>query len=636
MCGIAGILRLDGQPACQLQLQSMSDRLIHRGPDGSGCFIDGPAGLAHRRLSIIDLEGGRQPLANEDLTVHVTFNGEIYNFRQLQKDLESRGHQFRTSSDTEVIVHAWEQWGSECVHHLRGMFAFAVWDSRKQTLFLARDRVGIKPLLYTVQPGYVAFASEMQALTCLPDADFSVSPQALDLYLHYQYIPAPYSIYQQVVKLEPGHSILMRPGFAIPKAQRYWSLNFEPDRSLNERQWLEKLDGALEETVSAHLVADVPFGAFLSGGLDSSTVVAYMSRLLKEPVEAFCIGHSDSAYDERNWAAEAANVCGARYAEEVIEPDGLRLLPELVRHYGEPFADSSAIPTWYVSRLARRKVKMVLSGDGGDELFAGYYAYPAILCNHRSPESFPRRVRHFVANQARRSGLRPPLPTIADSKFRRTGVLSETERIELWNPEFHSVADATREHFERQFASVQTSETLNHLQAFDVNNYIPFDNLTKVDIASMCHGLEVRVPLLDHVFMETVATIPPELKLRPDSGNGNGRLETLKSATACVGKYLLKRNAERFYSSDFIHRNKKGFEVPIRNWFAGPHREQLQERLCGVDSRVAEFFRPEAVASLVRQSPQDKVAAWKAWTLLVLDEWLSQQKVQDVKSPVLS
>lgn len=625
MCGIGGILRLDGRTADRNQLQAISDTLTHRGPDGSGMFCDGPAGLVHRRLAIIDPEGGQQPIGNEDLSVHVTFNGEVYNFHDLQRELQRLGHKFKTSSDTEVIVHAWEQWGAECVHRLRGMFAFAIWDTKRQTLFLARDRVGIKPLVYTIQPGFLAFASELQGLTCLPDLQLTVSRLAIDLYLHYQYIPAPLSIYEQVHKLPPGHTLLIQPGKAIPKPQRYWSLVFNADRRTSEAEWLEKLDCALQETVAAHLVADVPFGAFLSGGLDSSTVVAYMSRLLKEPVKAFCIGHSDTSYDERNWALEAAGVCGAEYYEEVVEPDGLELLPQLVRHYGEPFADSSAIPTWYVSRLARRQVKMVLSGDGGDELFAGYYAYPAILASHRTPESLPGKVRHFVANQARRAGLKQPLPGVADSKYTRTGILSEAERISLWKPEFHSVIDETRQQFDDEFSRVNTRERLDHLQGFDIANYIPYDNLTKVDIASMCHGLEVRVPLLDHVFMETIATVPPELRLRPDPGNGNGRLETLVSAKASVGKYLLKKNAERFYNRDFVYRNKRGFEVPIRNWFAGPHKSELTDRLCGVDNRMAEFFQPDAVRQLVHQSGHDKVAAWKAWSLLVLDEWLSQQ-----------
>ena len=627
MCGIGGILRLDGRPADRNQLQAVSDALTHRGPDGSGMFCDGPTGLVHRRLAIIDPEGGQQPIGNEDSSVHVTFNGEIYNYRELQRQLESQGHQFRTSSDTEVLVHAWEQWGTDCVNHLRGMFALAIWDARQQQLFLARDRVGIKPLLYSWQKGYLAFASEMQALTALPDFEATVDVQAIDQYLHYHYIPAPFSIYRQVQKLSPGHFLLIdaqRPGQAKPV--RYWKLNFAPDRGLDEKAWIERIDAALEETVRTHLVSDVPFGAFLSGGMDSSTIVAYMSRILKEPVKAFCIGHGDAAYDERNWAKEAARITGAEYYEEVVEPDGLQLLPDLVRHYGEPFADSSAIPTWYVSRLARKHVKMVLSGDGGDELFAGYHAYGAILSGHRKPAALLSRVKHELANGVRKAGLWPRLNSAADSKYARTAVMIDDERTSLWRPEYQSLGENTRSLFHQEFARVSGGELLNDLQAYDVANYIPFDNLTKVDIASMCHGLEVRVPLLDHVFMETAAQVPPELKLKPDVGNGNGRLSTLRSQTAVTGKYLLKRNAERFFPKDFIHRGKRGFEVPVRNWFAGPHRDELYARLMGPDTNLAQYFEPQSVANLVNQAGQDKVAAWKAWSLLVLDEWLEQQK----------
>lgn len=631
MCGIAGIMRVDAAPVNAVQLQLMTDRLAHRGPDGTGIFTDGPVGVGHRRLSIIDLNGGRQPLANEDGKVHVTFNGEIYNYRDLQRQLESYGHQFRTSSDTEVLVHAWEQWGTDCVNHLRGMFAFAIWDARQQQLFLARDRVGIKPLLYSWQKGYLAFASEMQALTALPDFEATVDVQSIDQYLHYQYIPAPFSIYREVQKLSPGHSLLIdaqRPQQAKPV--RYWQLRFEPDRSLDEKAWIERIDAALEETVRTHLVSDVPFGAFLSGGMDSSTVVAYMSRILQEPVKAFCIGHGDTAYDERNWAKEAARITGAEYYEEVVEPDGLQLLPDLVRHYGEPFADSSAIPTWYVSRLARKHVKMVLSGDGGDELFAGYHAYPAILSEHRKPSALLSRFKHELANGVRKAGLWPRLSSVADSKYARTAVMMGNERTSLWRPEYHSLCENTRFLFDQEFARVSGGELLNDLQAYDVANYIPFDNLTKVDIASMCHGLEVRVPLLDHLFMETAAQVPPELKLKPDAGNGNGRLSTLQSQIGVTGKYLLKRNAERFFPKDFVHRGKRGFEVPVRNWFAGPHRDELHARLTGPETNLAQYFEPQSLANLVNDAGQDKVAAWKAWSLLVLDEWLEQQKERAV------
>lgn len=477
----------------------------------------------------------------------------------------------------------------------------------------------------------------MQALTVLPSFEADIDLQAVDQYLHYQYIPAPFSIYRQVLKLQPGHTLLVdarNPTGAKPV--RYWQLNFVPDRSLNEKQWLERIDAALEETVRTHLVSDVPFGAFLSGGIDSSTVVAYMGRILNQPVKAFCIGHSDLAYDERNWAEVAAKVTGAEYYEEVVKPNGLNLLPQLVRHYGEPFADSSAIPTWYASGLARRHVKMVLSGDGGDELFAGYHAYAAILCGHRRPVSITRRMRHYVANGARRAGLWAANTSVADSKYRRTAVLQDHERSMLWRPEFQSLIDQTRTGFDVALARVSGGELLNDLQAFDVANYIPFDNLTKVDIASMYHGLEVRVPLLDHKFMEIAAQVPPELKLKPNPGNGNGRLETLQSSTEVTGKYLLKKNAEQFFTHDFLHRQKRGFEVPVRHWFAGPHRDELHDRLQGADSNLAEYFAPESIGRLVDAASQDKVAAWKAWSLLVLDEWMNQQKDQRLYPSVVS
>lgn len=608
-------------------MRRMTASLAHRGPDGDGVYLDGHVGLGHRRLSIIDLDGGRQPLGNEDASVHVTFNGEIYNYLELKQQLQSHGHVFRTSSDTEVLVHAWEQWGTDCVNHLRGMFAFAIWDAKQQQLFLARDRVGIKPLLYSWQKGFLAFASEMQSLTALPDLEATVDVQAIDQYLHYHYIPAPYCIYQQVRKLPPGHSLLINaknPRQAEPV--RYWQLNFAPDRSLNESQWIERIDAALEETIRTHLISDVPFGAFLSGGIDSSTIVAYMSRILDQPVKAFCIGHGDSGYDERNWAKEAALLTGAEYYEEVVEPNGLELLPELVRHFGEPFADSSAIPTWYASRLARRHVKMVLSGDGGDELFAGYHAYASVLAGHRTPVPIGKRLRHRLANGARRAGIWPANASVADSKYDRTGVLRGAERSELWRPELRYLVGETRHDFDQRFGSVRRGEMLNDLQAFDIENYIPFDNLTKVDITSMCHGVEARVPLLDHVFMETAAQVPPELKMKPKSGNGNGRLETLQSPTDVVGKHLLKANAQRFFSSDFVHRQKRGFEVPIRNWFAGPHHDELHARLIGSDRQLAEYFEPESINRLVTAASEDKVAAWKAWSLLVLDEWMSQEK----------
>lgn len=602
----------------------MTGALAHRGPDGEGFHIDGAIGLGHRRLSIIDLEGGSQPLANEDGSVWVTFNGEIYNYRELRSQLEGAGHVFKTASDTETLVHGYEQWGADLPSRLRGMFAFAIWDRRRRRLFLARDRIGIKPLYYVEQPGVFAFASELHALTRVAGLSLTVDPQAIDMYLHYQYIPAPFSIYREVQKLPPAHSLEVGGDGRVSQPARYWTLEFRPDRTLDENHWIDRLNTALEETVTAHLVSDVPFGAFLSGGVDSSTVLAYMSRALRQPVKAFCIGHPDDAYDERKFAREAAELWGAEYIEEVVRPDAMALLPELVRHYGEPFGDSSAIPTFYVSRLARRHVKMVLSGDGGDELFAGYHAYPAILWEHRPPQGRLRRMRHFLANRARGAGLWTRRPTVADSKYARTAVIEPELRAELWRSEYAALGDQTWRQFSRAFSETRQSELLNHLQHFDIANYIPYDNLTKVDIASMYHGLEVRVPLLDHVFLETVAQIPPELKLATQASPPNLTTREMPPAGRTVGKYLLKRTAERFFSQAFLHREKRGFEVPVREWFAGPFRTELHDRLLDSNGPLVDYFKPHSLADIVESSGESRIGAWRAWLLLILQEWFLQ------------
>lgn len=626
MCGITGILRTDGRPVGESDVRQMSLSLAHRGPDGEGLYVDGSLGLGHRRLAIIDLDGGRQPLSNEDETVWITFNGEIYNYRDLRQTLELTHHRFHTASDTEVIVHAYEQWGDRCVERLRGMFAFAIWDARKRRLLLARDRIGIKPLYYLIQPGLVAFASEMRAFHALKEFAPTLDLQAIDLYLHYQYIPAPYSIYREVRKLPPAHYLQVDRDGRIAGPTRYWDLHFQPDRALDESQWLERIDAALEETVSTHLVSDVPFGAFLSGGIDSSTVLAYMSRVLRDPVKAFTIGHQFDSYDERPWAREAAEVCGADYREEVVEPDALKLLPTLVQHYGEPFADSSAIPTFLVSRFARREVKMVLSGDGGDEMFAGYHAYLAILREYRRPETLYRRVRHRLANAARGCGLWPRLPSPADRKYDRTCVLEPALRRRLWKPDLGSLVDGTRSQFDERYRQSPRGELLSRLQYFDVMNYIPFDNLTKVDIASMYHGLEVRVPLLDHVFLETAAQLPSELKLHPENGPGNGRHSKLDWGQPMIGKYLLKKNAERFFSHEFVHRGKRGFEVPVRRWFAGPYREELRGRVLDQTGPLSDLFETACLTELLDRATESRPDAWKAWSLLVLAEWFQQQR----------
>jgi asparagine synthase (glutamine-hydrolysing) len=619
MCGIAGFVRIDGGAADEHTARAMADALRHRGPDGHGFFIDGPAVLGHRRLAIIDPEGGEQPVANEDRSLWITYNGELYNFPELKRELEDLGHRFRTHCDTEVVVHAYEQWGAGCLERLRGMFAFAIRDTRRRQMFLARDRFGIKPLYVLQQGGVVGFASELQAFDVLPEFDPTTDLQAIDLYLQFQYIPAPYTIFREVRKLPPAHWMRISDDGRIEGPQRYWNLEFHADESLGEAEWIERLDAALRESVTAHLISDVPFGAFLSGGVDSSTVVAYMSEVLREPVKTFSIGFEESEYDETSYAREVARRFGTDHHEEIVRPDALGILPELVRHYGEPMADSSAIPTWYVSQLASRHVKMVLSGDGGDELFAGYTSYPYLLWSQRKPAALHKRLRHAVAGAARRAKLLANNDSPEDFWFGNTTYYNESLRSRLWRPEFRSLMPATRAWYDGQFRLAPADDLLARFQYIDVNGYLT-SILAKVDVASMCHSLEVRVPLIDHAFTDVITRIPARLKVhRP----GRGPLRDDTPLEAMTGKYLLKKTAERFFPKEFLDRRKRGFDVPIRNWLARGAHDETRERLLG-SQRLEELFAPELMEEMLATEEARAAHGWRLWALLFLDEWLAQ------------
>lgn len=624
MCGIAGIVRFDGEPVAAEHLRAMAERLRHRGPDGEGVASFGAAGLAHRRLAIIDVEGGAQPLDNEDGSVAVTFNGEIYNFRELRSRLEGLGHRFRTDCDTEVVVHAYEEWGDRCVEQFRGMFAFGIWDQRKQRLLLARDRVGIKPLYYARLPQMLAFASELQAFDAIGDFEPNIDLQALDLYLHFQYIPAPYSIYREVRKLPPGHTLAVDAAGNTFGAQRYWHLGTGSNPRLSEGRWIERLHEVLDETVRLHLVSDVPFGAFLSGGVDSSTVVAYMSQACDLPVHTFSIAFDAPEFDESPYAREAARRLNTVHHEEIVRPDALGVLPILARHYGEPFADSSAVPTYYVSRLAAEHVKMVLSGDGGDENFAGYTSYQTLLWKHRRPTGFYRRARHFAGGLLRQAGLRPAIPSPDDTWYELAAsqYFGTEPRRRLWRPEYRSLLDHTRGWFDGRLREAPTSNLCSRYQHFDLHSYLPHDILAKVDVASMIHGLEVRVPLLDHVLMETVSQLPVELKLRSAGRAADGQ------PPPTIGKYLFKKNAERFFTRDFLHRAKRGFSIPLADWFRGRNRGELEERLRTSDSPLCEWFEPGVIAQVIDEHMNGRDHSGRLWSLLVLSEWLGQRTRQ--------
>ena len=610
MCGIAGILNTDGRPVDRGVLESMAAAVAHRGPDGQGIECLGPAGLGHRRLAIIDLAGGRQPLANEDGTLWITYNGELYNYRQLRPVLESLGHRFRTQSDTEVILHAYEQWGESCVERFRGMFAFGICDTARQRIFLARDQLGIKPLYWLHRGRHFAFASELQALRQVPGVPWDIDREAVGQYLRLQYIPAPGTIFHGVHKLPPACRMSVSFDGRIAGPEEYWHLEFRPDRRRSQAEWLEALDEVLRDSVRAHLVADVPFGAFLSGGVDSSAVVAYMAELLDRPVQTFTIGFEEAEYNELPFAAEAARQCGTEHHVEVVRPDALGILPELVRCYGEPFGDSSAVPTYYVARLARASVPMVLSGDGGDETFAGYGTHREWMgmMAGRLPRPWWKRLGRPLAERLLPRRYPPVRPSL-EYWLPLVAYLQPAEQLELWRPECRPNGEHQVQVFEEAFARARHFAPCNVVQYLDIKTYLPFDILTKVDVASMMHGLEVRTPLVDVRVAEFAATIPWELNM---ARGPDGRWQ---------GKCLLRQLLRRRYRPEFLDRRKMGFGVPISLWFrpGGAHHAALVQRLLGRDSRLLEWFRPEAIRRLIDQN-----RAGPLWLLLFLDEWLRQ------------
>lgn len=615
MCGIAGIIYFD-RAAEGADIARMTATLSHRGPDGCGTWLGENIALGHRRLAIIDLDAGRQPLCNETGTIWITYNGEIYNFLALRSELTHRGHRFATRSDTEVIVHAYEEWGDDCVSHFRGMFAFGIVDTVRRRVLLARDHLGIKPLVYYQDGTVFAFASEIQALRSLQGAHFDLDLGSIDQYLCLQYIPAPRSIYRQVKKLAPAHRISISFDGAVAGPQQYWALEFRPDYSRCRGEWLEELDALLRKSVAAHLIADVPFGAFLSGGVDSGATLAYMAQRLNHPVKTFSIGFREPEYDELRYAKIAAARWGTEHHFKIVTPDALGILPKLVQHYGEPFGDSSALPTYFVSKLARGQVAMVLSGDGGDEAFGGYDSYRAWLSylsakptSHRpwwKEAIYP--LAHLL-RPARFAAMTRP-PASLENWLRFIAYMPGTLRTRLWRQEYASLPLQPLESLTQAFADAGHFTNAHKAQYMDIKTYLPDAILTKVDIASMMNGLEVRTPFVDKEVMEFAARIPERFNIR--GGRPGWR-----------GKLLLKQLMSRYYGKAFVHRRKMGFAVPLRSWFSdqGALRETVNERLIGSDSRLREYFDLEVIAEMLRNNDVSRL-----WLLLFLDEWLLQSR----------
>ncbi|MFZ1545553.1 MAG: XrtA/PEP-CTERM system amidotransferase, partial [Candidatus Nitrotoga sp.] len=532
MCGIAGIFDTQAQrPIDQALLARMNQTQHHRGPDESGLHAEPGMAMAHKRLSIIDLSSGHQPLFNEDGSVVVVFNGEIYNFVDLIPELQALGHTFRTRCDTEVIVHAWEQWGEACVERFRGMFAFGLWDRNKETFFLARDRLGVKPLYYALlDDGQLIFGSELKVLTAHPALRRDIDPRAIEEYFAYGYVPEPRTIYQQALKLSPAHTLTVKRGQPIPQPREYWDVPFQPITPMTQAEAQEELLPLLRESVKIRLASEVPLGAFLSGGVDSSAVVAMMAELSSEPVNTCSISFGDPAFNESEYAAIVATRYHTNHRVEQVDTDDFVLIDKLAALYDEPYADSSAIPTYRVCQLARKNVTVALSGDGGDENFAGYRRYRWHLNEERMRSFIPPAVRRPIfgllgklypkADWApkifrAKSTLEGMARDSVEGYFHSISLFSDSMRARLFSPDFNRALEGYRavEVMYRHDARSPAQEPLARVQYLDIKTYLVGDILTKVDRASMAHALEVREPLLDHKLVEWASRLPASLKL---------------------------------------------------------------------------------------------------------------------------
>lgn len=641
MCGITGAAWTDhSEPLAESDLRRMTDVLVHRGPDDAGSYFatsneqrSGGAALGFRRLSIIDLSGGHQPMSNEDGSVWIVFNGEVYNYRELKPELEKLGHQFRTSSDTECLIHAWEQWGRDCVSHFRGMFAFAIWDDRRRTLFLARDRMGQKPLVYRLAQGRLTFASELKSLLQVPGAPREVDPLAVADFVTLQYVPHPRTMLRGYAKLPPGHWAEFNAATGDLVVQRYWEAPYarEPVGSsiasgrveqFSADDWKTRLRETLTEAVRLRMRSDVPFGAFLSGGVDSTIITGLMQRQSVEKIHTFSIGFAEKKFDERSYAREAATKLGTDHHEFEVNPSAVEMLPKLVWHYDEPFADSSAIPTMCLSQLTRQHVTVALTGDGGDELFAGYDRYLAVdLASRidrlpwlvRSALSHPiwQTLPASVEQKSRLRRIKRFLAAIGQTPERRyanwISIYDDARRPELWSADFRSRLDGydPASFILNAYARCDEPDFVQRTTCVDVETYLPCDILTKVDIASMAFSLECRSPFMDHHVAELAAKIPRSFKLR-------GRR----------GKRILIETFADLLPESIQRRAKMGFGAPLDHWFRGSLRSMVTETLLDPKSLNRGYFEPSTVRRLIEEhtsSQWDHSA--RLWLLLVFELW---------------
>ena len=627
MCGIVGIFDLTGRREIDRDLLGrMNESQHHRGPNEGGLHTEPGVGFGHRRLSIIDLSSGQQPLFNRERNVVVTFNGEIFNFLEIRAELETLGYSFSTHCDTEVIVYAWEAWGERCVDRFRGMFAFAIWDRPKATLFLARDRLGVKPLYYAQLPdGWFIFGSELKALQQHPALPREIDPTAVEDYFAYGYVPDPKTIYRGVHKLEPGFRLTLRSGSSVCRPEQYWDVPFQVDSSIDEESAGEQLIARLREAVEVRMMADVPLGAFLSGGVDSSAVVALMAGLAKEPVNTCSISFGDPRFNESQHARTVAERYRTHHRVEQVDPEDFSLVDRLVTLYDEPYADSSALPTYRVCELARKEVTVALSGDGGDENLAGYRRYRWHTYEESIRSLLPTAIRRplfgFLGRIYPKADWAPKVlrakSTLealgrdsVEGYFHSVSVMSDGQRQQVFSTQFkqrlhgYRAVDVLRQHADR----APSHHPLSLVQYLDMKTYLPGDILTKVDRASMAHALEVRVPLLDHKLVEWISCLPPEFKLK-------GR----------EGKYLFKKALEPYLPNDILYRPKMGFSVPLASWFRGPLRQTIRDAVLNpvmADSGTFDMGYLKQMLDQHQAGARDYSAS--LWSLLMYESFLRQ------------
>ena len=623
MCGIAGFVdRWDSGQARPVEeraaiLDSMCRIIEHRGPDDQGVTLDRGVALGMRRLSIIDLAGGHQPISGEDGSVSIVYNGEIYNFHELKDRLEAAGHKFKTHCDTETVLHGYEEFGPDCLKDLRGMFAFAIWDAKKQVLFIARDRAGKKPLYYSVtRGGSLIFGSELKVLLQHPDVEREIDPKALDAYFTLGYIPDPYSIFKNVKKLPPGHYLTFSEGRLDVK--QYWDFNFNPSESLREEDYLEELRFLLDESVRLRLISDVPLGAFLSGGIDSSTIVGLMARHSAQPVKTFSIGFHEDSYNELKYARMTAQKFGTDHHEFFVTPEICSVVDELAWFMDEPFADQATIPNYVVSKLAREHVKVVLSGDGGDELFAGYTRY-IVAQNRASFDLIPKTLRQGLGPLSKNlpHGTKgrnylfnislDPVSRYLDS----VSTFTSLNRESLYTRDFRDLVGTegyVSSLFRDLSARVTTGEPLDRLLYIDSKTYLPGDILAKVDRTSMAVSLEARAPLLDHKLIEFVGQMPAKLKL-----------------SGLESKHLLKKAVADLVPHEILNRPKQGFGVPIQDWINRQLRSRIRESLTEPRSQQRGYVEPGYINVLLNEHERGRRDHSDGlWALFMLELWHRQ------------